>query len=304
MTGREIIDQMCLIGARTGKDFDEEFQAEFVCSAINRAVSEVNKLFPLTETVGLLHYPRRPVFSKKGITVHKGGEDIVYSASDIKSLAFAISGTGTYRITGEGSAKVIKGSFEDRTSFETVKIVISDELIGYESGVLELTFTGEYSYMIKDVSMYDELDGPFTADVNTDSDFIGYDLKSPKYLSGRFLGFSKRPVRYHSVSLSTPNDYRVEGSVLYLRADKEGEYEIECYKAPEKIDLDNLNFEIEVDFRLHDAIALRAAQYVYAIEDEEVADYCRKEFERVMSLTMVTMPTLDNSFKFRDSRGW
>lgn len=304
MTGREIIDQMCLIGGRTSEDFDEDYQSEFVCSAINRAVSEVNKLFPLTETVRLLNYPIRPVSMKKGITVHKGGEDIVFNASGIKSLAFAISGSGRFTLKGEGSVKVEEREWQDLTAFKVIKLIIDEVLPGYDCGEVTLTFSGEYTYMIKDVSFYGELDGPVEGDVDVYGDWIPYDIKSEKYLSKRFMGFAKNPIRYHSVNLSSPRDYYTEGSILYLKADREGEYEIKCYKAPEKIDLDNLDYEIDVDFRLHDAIALRAAQYVYAVDDEEVAEYCKKEFERVMSLTMVTMPTLDNSFKFRDTRGW
>ncbi len=304
MTGREIIDQMCLIGGNTSEEFDNDYQCEFVCSAINRAVSEVNKIYPLTETVTILHFPIRPVFTKRGITVHKGGEEIAYFASDIRSLAFAISGTGQYTLTGEGSVKVVEENFYDKTSFETVKILTEEALPGYTGGEITLTFTGEYTYMIKDVSMFDTLDGPVAGDVEAHGEWVPYDLKSPKYLSGRFLGFSKRPVRYNSVDLSAPEDYRVSGSTIYLRDGAEGEYTVECYKAPEVIDLDNLDHEIEVDFRLTDAIVLRAAQYVYAAGDEEMSEYCRKEFERVMSLTMVTMPTVSTPTRFRDVRGW
>lgn len=304
MTGRDIIRQMCLLGGKTGDEFDDAYQGEFVCSAINRAVSEVNKIYPLVESVTILHFPIRPVFFKNGITVHKGGEEIAYSASDIKSLAFAISGTGTYTLMGDGSAKVLEESWQDETGFKVIKIVTDEALPEYNGGKLTLTFMGEFTYMIKDVSMYDTLDGPIEGDVEAYGEWVPYDLKSSKYMSDRFLGFSKRPVRYNSVDLSSPKDYKVSGSVLYLRGDAEGEYEVECYKAPEVIDLDNLDLEIDVDFRITDAIALRAAQYVYAVGDEEVSEYCRKEFERVLSLTMVTMQTVSTPMRFRDVRGW
>ena len=304
MTGRDIIKQMCLLGGKTNEEFDDAYQSEFVCSAINRAVSEVNKIYPLVESVTILHFPIRPVFCKRGITVHRGGEEIAYTASDIKSLAFAISGTGTYTLAGEGTAKLVEESWHDETGFKTVRIVMDEALPEYEGGKVTLTFTGEFTYMIKDVSMYDTLDGPISGDVEAYGEWVPYDLKSPKYLSGRFLGFSKRPVRYNDVDLSAPEDLRVSGSIIYLRGDAEGEYSVECYKTPEVIDLDNLDLEIDVDFRLVDAIALRAAQYVYAVGDEEVSEYCRKEFERVLSLTMVTMPTVSTPTKFRDVRGW
>lgn len=316
MTGREIVDQILLLGARESFDFD--FQEDAVYSAINRAIDEVNKLFPVTKTIQLLNYPIRPAVYHKGITVHKGGEDIVFNASDIKSLAFAVSGTGRavlsheYIITDEDGGEITDSEEFEFTWEDETKLVVKRWLINSEDlpryfengGDVILKFTGAYNYLIKDVSFYDELDGDVLEDVDIFSPWVSYDLAADNYAGGSFLDFASIPIRYNDVSLNSPKDYRIEGSIIYLPADKPGTYELSYYKRPITVDADNDEVEIDIDARLHGLVALRAAYYLYSLIDEEAAANANTEYQKNLSLVITTMPKLRSPKKFRDRRGW
>ena len=310
MNGRELIDQVCLLGARTTKDFEHDFQNEHIYSSINRAISEVNRLFPVEKTVQLLHYPRRPAVYIKGITVHKGGEDTVFHASDIRSLAFAVSGTGRAILTCESSmAAIHEFKWEDKTQFEVQQAILDKVLFGYTGGKVTLRFTDasdtkRYNYMISDVSFYAELEDDMEEDVDVYSTWMGYDLACGKHRADGFLGFSSLPVRGHNVDLNAPTDYYIEGSKIFLPRHKEGVYEVRYYKAPNKISENELDSELDVDFRLHDLIALRAAYYIYAILDPEAAKVCDTEYQKLLTIVMTTMPKVKTPRKFRDVRGW
>lgn len=304
MTGKELINQVCLLGARTTDDFEHDFQNELIYSSINRAISEVNRLFPVEKTVQLLHYPIRPAVYIKGITVHKGGEDTVFDASDIKSLAFAVSGTGKAILSGAGATTYHEFTWQDATQLTVHRSILDEVLEDYSGGGVRLTFTGEHNYMISDVSFYSEIDGPLSEDVDIYTTWMGYDLASTKYVGGKFLGFSSLPVRFRNVDLNAPTDYYIEDSKIFLRRSQPGIYEVKYYKSPDKVDADNLNFELDVDFRLHDLIALKAAYYIYAIADAEAAKVCDAEYQKQLGIVMTTMPKVKTPKKFRDVRGW
>lgn len=305
MTGKELIDQVCLLGARTTDEFEHDFQNEHIYSSINRAISEVNRLFPVEKTVQLLHYPIRPAVYIKGITVHKGGEDTVFDASDdIKSLAFAVSGTGSAILSGAGAVNYREFSWQDAAQFEVKRAIVDEVLEGYDGGGVRLTFKGEHNYMISDVTFYSETTGLLSEDVDIYTTWIGYDLASHKYAGGDFLGFSSLPVRFRNVDLNAPTDYYIEGSKVYLRRAQPGVYEVRYYKAPDKINSDNLEYELEIDFRLHDLIPLRAAYYIYAVLDPEAAKVCDEEYQKLLGVVMTTMPKVKTPKKFRNVTGW
>lgn len=304
MTGKELIDQVCLLGARTTGEFEQDFQSEHIYSSINRAISEVNRLFPVIKTVQLLHYPRRPTVYIKGITVHRGGEDTVFKASDIKSLAFAVSGTGSATIEGEGSTATHIFSWQDQMQLTVFRAIIPDTLEGYNGGELTLTFKGEYSYMISDVSFYGELDDDMVEDVDVYSPWTAYDLGAGRYAVGDFLDFAGLPVRARNVDLNSPNDYYIDDKKVYLPRHKEGLYEVRYYKAPDKLTELTLDSEIGVDFRLHDLIPYRAAYHIYAIVDPEAAKVCDVEYQKLLGIVLSTMPKVRTPKKFRDVRGW
>ena len=304
MNGRELIDQICLLGAREREQFDHDFQQELVYSAINRAISEVNRLFPVKKTIQLIHYPIRPKEYHKGITIHRGGEDTVFNASDIKSLAFAVSGTGRYRVVAEGCAKTLEGSWQDATQLKSIAVIMAQSFIEYDGGEVTVTFSGDHNYMISDLSFYGATESDIVEDVHVWSKWIGYDIKSKKYAGGNFLGFASLPVRSYEVSLNNPTDYRIDGSVVFLPSDKEGVYTVDYYVRFAETTADTVDNELELDFRLHDLVALRAAYYVYMVDDEEVAAQCNNEYQKNLSIVLTTMPKVETPRKFRDVRGW
>lgn len=300
MTGNELITEIKHLGGKS--QFNAQFEAYAIYTAINRAIDEVNKLSPVVKTLQLLNYPPRPADYHKGITVHKGGEDIVYNASDIKSLAFAVSGTGSAILSAPDTERVHEFTWQDSSEFIVYKGII-EQLIGSNGKSIRLRFTGDYSYMIKDLSFYSELQSPVVDDIVPYSAWTKYDLASEKYVGYKFLAFDSLPIRCDNVSFNTSSDYKIDGTKICLRSDLHGVYEVNYRVRPSLVDADNLDLEIEVDPELHNMIAPRAAYYLYYLTDDEVADRCNVEYQRLyaqyMQIHKVKTPP-----QFRDVRGW
>lgn len=300
MTGRELIEEIRDLGGKS--QFNTEFEARAVYTAINRAIDEVNRLFPVVKTLQLLHYPPRPADYHKGITVHKGGEDSVYDASDIRSLAFAVSGTGSAILTADDVGDSYTFEWQDSSSFTLCRGIV-EELIGSSGRGVHLRFTGEFNYMIKDLSFYSELVSPLCEDVDVYSPYVRYDLASDKYAGHKFLAFESLPVRYDNVDLNLPRDYKIDGTSIYIRTDLRGVYEIAYRVRPERIDPDNDELEIELDPELYNMVAPRAAYYLYYMTDEEVADRCNLEYQRLYA-QYIRIHKVKTPPQFRDVRGW
>lgn len=301
MTGKELVNEILSLGGNSQTVYP--FQSEAIYEAISQAIEEVNKLCPVENTVQLIHYPLRPVSFKKGITVHKGGEDLKFNASDIRSLAFAVSGTGQAILSSPAVERTYTFTWNDAISLQTVRGIII-ELLGVEVADIELVFTGQYSYMIRDLSFYNELVSPLAEDVDTFSCWKEYRIDEPRYLGDKFLGFDSLPVRFDNVDLNTPGDYKIEGNNVYLPSDKSGIYEIKCRVKPRRIDEDNLESEIEIDPEIQLLVPLRAAYYLYYLTDSDVADRCNAEYQRAMAIVVSKLQKVKTPSKFRDKRGW
>lgn len=301
MNGRELVDEILALGGLTQTIYP--FQSVAIYEAINQAIGEINKLCPVTTTVQLIHYPLRPVSFYKGITVHKGGEDQVFNASGVRSLAFAVSGTGQAIISSPISEKLYTFSWNDAVNFVTMRGIVS-ELIGADAPSITVTFTGDYSYMIRDISFYGELSGPLVNDVEPFSYWQEYCMTDPKYLGERFLGFESLPVRFDNVNLNTPDDYKIDGNAVYLPADKSGVYEVQCKLKPRKVNADNLDLGLDLDPELHILAPLRAAYYMYYLTDSEAADRCNAEYQKTLAIVVSKLRKVKTATKFRDVRGW
>lgn len=300
MTGKDLFEQMLALGGKESF-VEEEIFNRF--HALNRAAFEVNRLFPVTRKIQLVNYPLTPVAFYGPIRVHRGGEDITIDASGVRSLAFAVSGgDGEAQIYEVGENGEIEDSqkiaFDKTPTFEIKRVLITD---GAKN--VRLVFTGDFNYLIRNISFYGEAESDRIEDVNTYCSWVKYDVSKIGELGDRFISFDSAPVRFNDLSLDSPHDYRVEGSTVYLRADKPGVYEVTVLLKPSHISNDTDN--VEVDPQLEDLVALRAAVHLYSLTDNEIADRCNAEYQRLLPLVMAKLRRVKTQNVYRNVlKGW
>lgn len=306
MTVKELFEQIRMLGGK--RELDSGYESIGVYTAANRALFEVNRLFPVTKKIQLLNYPLTPVQRCRGISVHKGGEDIQINATDARSVAFAVSGGAgiayiyavSYNESGEEESVELKTfEWDALTSFEVKKYVN----LTVNADKLRIDFKGDYNYLIKDVSFYGELISDSEDDVDIYSEWVKYDLASIKYAGSRFMAFASAPVRWWNASLNSPHDYRIEGSAIYLRTDKPGVYEVECMTKPAEIVSED-NSKVEIEDQLSDLVALRAAYYLYSMTDEEIANKCNTAYQQQLAVALANVRKVKTQSGYRDRRGW
>lgn len=312
MTTKELLEQILALGGRTQLSYAYEKNAVFV--AINRAIDEVNRIFPVEKTIQLIHYPIIPSVHYAGIAVHRGGEDKKYYASDARALAFAISGTGSASLYGrdkdDGEWVLIK-RFEwqrDRDSdFSEIKYMIPEynSITGeaVPAHQIKLVFEGEYSYMIRDVSIYSELASDRVEDVKVYQIWVPYDLADVRYAGGGFMDFASEPVLFGETELTTPHDFKIENSKVYLPATKPGVYTIRYRYKPQRVEVLSEDVDVDLDSEMVDLVAPRAAYYLFYTTDEEVADRCLAEYQKLYATYMRTRKTR-TPIRQRDLTGW
>ena len=300
MKGRELHEEILVLARQSQTVYPAEPRE--IYTYINRAIDEVNRLCPVRGTASVLHFPITPLVCREGVTVHKGGEDINVDARDIASLAFLVSGTGKAILSVNG---VPKKTFEwlDQSVFKLIRYHVGKET-GEDRADIELCFTGPYTYMIKDLSMYGEVVGDLEEDVDVYKRMVGYDIASSRYAGERFMDFASLPVRYDDTRLNAPTDYKIEGTRVFLPVKKPGIYEIEYFKKPGEVNENTLDVEIDVDERLTDLLALRAGYYFYMMVDREIADRCNAEYVRLYGTVMATLNKVRTPVKFREARSW
>ncbi|MBP3376193.1 MAG: hypothetical protein J6L83_05465 [Clostridia bacterium] len=304
MTGGQLREQML---ARGGRNKLVNIEGVVWLESANRAIFEVNRLFPVVNKIQLVNYPLTPVVYHGGIRVHKGGEDIRIDASGVKSLAFAVSGGGGRAVLCDSTGDIIHtfGVLQnnERVLSESTKFVTYSYVISKDARDVTLVFSGDFNYLIKDVSFYGDVKSEDKEDVDVFSPWVKYDLKGIDYLGERFMAFDSTPVRFDNVSLNSPYDYKIEGSAVYLRADRPGIYEISVMVMPRSID--ELNDSVDVDPQAEDLLALLAASYLYSVTDTEIADRCMQEYQRILPIALANARRIKTPSQYRNTlKGW
>ena len=277
MTGKQLIEQILHLGGKTQLAYPVEPHS--IYTAINRAIDEINKLFPRTDTLRILHFPIAPVVYKKGIVVHKGGQDIVINASGAKSLAFAVSGTGEAILSADDTTNTHTFTWKDKQTFELCRCIVAEK-IGSKSGNITLTFMGDFIYLINDLSIYSELAGELEEDIEVYSNLKEYNLASVKY-AGKSFGDLATPPRIEDAESGETCEnayYVLNGSKLGLPCDRPGIYAIQYRVKLQHVTADNEKDELGIDTELQNLIAPRAAYYLYMLVDDEAADRCLREY--------------------------
>lgn len=310
MTTKELLEQILALGGRTQLSYTYEKNAVFV--AINRAIDEVNRIFPVEKTIQLIHYPIIPSVHYAGIAVHRGGEKKEYYASDARALAFAISGTGSAILYGRDEddvdwVPITEFAWQSESDFAERNCIIPKYNSIAEKAVpahqIKLVFEGEYSYMIRDVSIYSELASDSDKDVKVYQIWVPYDLADVQYAGGGFLDFASEPVLFGETELTTPHDFKIENSKVYLPATKPGVYTIRYRYKPQRVEVLGEDVDVDLDSEMVDLVAPKAAYYLFYTTDEEIADRCLAEYQRLYATYMRTRKTR-TPIRPRDLTGW
>lgn len=318
MTGRELFGHMLTLGGKTG--WNEETEGDARYRAANLALREINILFPLTNKVRLLHYPLRPVSYHKGITVHKGGEDIEFNASGVMSLAFAVSGTGNAELyvngvqmtnVPEDNGLMCQNGDPLLEGWNDLNDFVIFRWLGETNADVKLKFTGDCLYMIKDVTFYGDALSENIEDVMTYGPWIEYDMNSQKYANAGFMEFASVPVAIDGDNSVELREYKIEGSRIYIPTSICGIVEVPYRRHPKTLTVDDVPTdesvpcsELDLDPELHELVPFLAAYYLYYLDDPEAADTCYKEYQRRLGVVIAKIRKVRTPRKFRDVRGW
>lgn len=270
------------------------FEPSAAFHAANRALLEVARLFPTYGAFRLVHSPQRPSLFIGGVRRSVSASEAEHRAS--YALAFEASGTGRASVFSDGK---LFESFEwsGLTQFKRMSVALS-----YPSH-LSLEASGD-SALIRGISFYSDAAFADSDDVYVYGDEIGYRMSDARYVGDSFAAFAPCCASLASRQLRYPDEYRLDGDVIYLPVSRTGEYFIRYIRLPERICEDNADCELDIDARIHDLVSLRAAYYLYLLTDSDVADRCNAEYQRLLPAALVHVRRQPSSFGIRDTRGW
>ena len=200
--------------------------------AANRALIEVNSLRPRRKRVDINHrVPTNLLFSEPK-QIEKT-ETLTFTARNAKSFYFEVSGEGSFEVglcKADGSTiSVTSKSFSTKT-FDTFKGFIKyneafiDSLVEEDdtfTGDVYIMFSGDYSYSIRNLAMYDRVYSSNTNDIPCYGEKIAYYVPD---LATDFERFDSPPLDLLGNHLF--KDYAIENNTLYLPIEKQGTYTV------------------------------------------------------------------------------
>ena len=276
MTYADLRRQILNLGFETADTYDEE--PTIMVDAINRAMREITNLFPLIDSYKIAQNPLvnlLPNASECMETKHYNGADpLVYVTTGAKSLYFECSGAGLLTIVDNDGTRTI--TLDGNRQFK--------EYRAFLNGDVTLTFSGAYSYDIKNIAVYGETFSDELADIPAYRKHIRYDFKELTKVDGVpvFIDFlDKVQEGDGGNSYLTIKDFQVEKRhVLVLDGLTRCEYTIFYRK----------NFipfttatpgtaAIELDYDKEYLLPLLAAWYVWADDEPSKASKWRNDYE-------------------------
>ncbi len=243
---------------------------EIVIQAINRALSTIaSTVRPITSKYVISQYPIKNQLSNGAELKHYNNEPITYTATGV-SYYFECDGTGTATITSDLDEVVI-----DMTANRELKAYK-----GFCKGNTTITFTGDFSYNIKNVAIYDEKTSDDIEDIPPFSDNVFYNFKEIAQAKGEvFLSFADK-FKENGGFKPVSNFDIIDRYTLRLPADDTTEYTIYYNKLYTPItEQTELDTEMELDEDLHILIPLLAAFYVWQDDEERKADKWYNDYE-------------------------
>lgn len=256
--------------------------ADIVISACNRAIQLINSTVrPILSKYTVSQY--MPLNIIQGIgqlalmeVTHYEGTEITYTAENAKAYYFECDGNGTCTIVDDNGTQTL--TLASDRKFVTYK--------GFLSGNATITFSGTYSYNIKNIAMYGILKSNLETDIPVFTRDIRYDIAELTKVNGQYIfqDFDyRKPIKVNGFSepYKYIEDFKIEDrKTIVLNYFEEGEFTFWYKKRPTRLTLDTLDtFEIELDYTVQPLIPLLASHYIWLDDEERKATLYWNEYD-------------------------
>ena len=282
--------------------------------ATNRALSEINALRPRRRRVTINHrVPTNLLFSQP-TQIEKTG-DLTFTAKKAKSFYFEVCGQGSYQVwllkkvrskDSDGNDVIAidkvsptksENTFEEQTytairgiikyndafidrlmNSDDVEKFEKKEISEYYTGDVEIHFSGDFDYSIRNLAMYDRVYSNEETDIAPYSKLVSY--KITNYVDD-FERFDSSPIEGSSGTyLNT--EYSIEDrETILLPLERQGAYNINYIHAVEKIPNNAdptsesvaAQITLDLDDDLVELMSNLVAAYVWVDDEAEKAQY-------------------------------
>lgn len=309
MKVQEIYNMTAQLGFEDTLENNERF-----FGALNRAILECNRIRPATAICRIEHFPLENKINEDTKTAKRvrKGEAVYFYASDVVSYYFEADGD---------SNAVVKVECEDSTqptgwrTLFTVTVANTGKgfnkyrgfiLDGAEevSGLIRIVFSGDYSYMVRNVAMYAEKRSSVASDIPEYGNYTRYDLKT---LTTDFLSFCSPPIFDTEENRTLSADYfRLENNdtVLFPQSIY-GTFDIKYRRRVNAIasPVDMTAVDVDLDDEIAMIMPNLIAAYLYAEDSPSLADNYMALFYRQEAIIR-NIDININPVIMRDTKGW
>jgi hypothetical protein len=262
--------------------------------ATNRALLEIDSIRPRRKRVDVNHrVPENLLFSEP-VTIEKT-EPLIFTANGAKSYYFEVCGEGEFyvrcvkvKITNDGK-KLIEydqgfltefksKSFEKQKGFIKFngafidKMMESNSETNYYTGEVQICFGGDYDYTIRNLAFYDRVYSAEEDDIVPFAKTVGYNAA---LLTDDFGTFDTPPLDSNGMHLF--EGYSIDGSTVYLPANKQGVYTVNYLHKVALVPLTASINGAPIDIDLEDDLAALLpnliAAYVWLDDEPEKSQY-------------------------------
>lgn len=303
MTLGDVKRQILNLGFETAGTYDDE--PTIMIDAINMAMREITNLFPLVGSYKIAQYPLANLLGNGHLNSeaqhYDGKIQLKYSATGAKAIYFEYTGAGALEIRDNEGVRTIH--LTGGRSFQ--------EYRAFVSGNVTLTFTGSFSYDVRNIAIYGETFSDALSDIPAFRRHVRYDFKELTKVDDKslFIDFMDKVMEgdgAHSESYVSSKDFRVEGRhVLVLDGTKHAEYTVfykKNFLPVTKATPDTT--ELELDYDKEHLLPLLAAWYVWADDDPSKAAKCRNDYEDYVSQLLALKKASTAQESFSNDLGW
>ena len=259
--------------------FDPNVSADAFIYAVNRALQRVDTLFPVVKGIDFLHSPPENLAKDADHKIRfKGNTNLSFSSTAaIKAYSFECNGNGTAVLFGVSASGV-------ETRVASISLSSTGGFVRY-TGFLtgsyakaKLTFTGSYSYYVRNVAFYAYLKSASAEDIPPYCEVCEYDLRKLIDSELGYAGFGGL-VSVRTGDLVECEQYRVEGEKLFAPFSSSALFNIRYYRFPPEIGEDYTG-ELDVDDRVSELLPLYVAGYAWLDDYPDKASYYIGQFEK------------------------